>query len=206
MKRWVTISKIILINLIPLLGYLFFDWTLFEMAVVFLLETCAIYIVHEVDRYFINKETRFPFIFALIQFAFGLPVLASFTFVYSLICYTFTGDHGTSNKFYDDFINALSEIDYFWIMPILLIIEGLSVINKKLNNPNHQNISYKRMLRRMFYTHFYVIGSLFFVVLIPFGIVTKFLFVICFKVAMDYFVEDSRAWAKFLLWIKSFRS
>ncbi|MBN4072858.1 hypothetical protein JYT74_02335 [Crocinitomix catalasitica] len=72
-------------------GFIFFEWTVFEMAVVFLLETGAIYLVHEFDRYFINKKTRIPVFFSLIQLAFSVGFLCGLMWGYAIVAFLLSG-------------------------------------------------------------------------------------------------------------------
>lgn len=204
MQGRITLLKIILINLIPVFGYLFFDWTLFEMAVVFFLETCAIYLSHEIYRYFILKTTRLPFVYGLIQLFFTLPVLGGLMFTYGILTYFLTANNsGKAGKPFDNYLDALSEIELLWILLFLLLIEGFSLFQKKRTQTHFKKASSLRVFRRMFYTHFYVIGSLVVLLIIPFGPIAGIIFLIGLKIVMDYFVEDEFAWAKFKKWIKS---
>ncbi|MBN4072859.1 hypothetical protein JYT74_02340 [Crocinitomix catalasitica] len=57
------------------------------------------------------------------------------------------------------------------------------------------------MIRRLFYTHFYLAAALIVLLVFP-PEIGGLIFVIGFKVVMDYMVEDENAWRKFKSWIK----
>src|SRR5687768_13254415 len=74
MQRSLKIStlKLLLVNLIPVIGVIFFEWELFETAITYILETICVFLVFDIDQYFIDKDTRIPLPFALLQFIFTI--------------------------------------------------------------------------------------------------------------------------------------
>lgn len=97
--------RMLLIHLVPLFGILFLEWEIFDVAFVYILELCAGYLVYEIDTYFIDKKTRFPFIAAFFQFVITLMPLAGLLIAPSYILFVlFKPTAYYENIFENDFL------------------------------------------------------------------------------------------------------
>lgn len=191
MKNKLSIYKAVLINLIAIIGFFYFGWEIFEVAFIYILETFAIFFVFFVDRYFIVKETRYPFGFALVQLFFLVPTLGALLYSYTILVFMIAKIEDPNSK---NIVKPLNEQLGNMNLPLLLgtiiIIEAVNFYVKKRVRKNEKPATIYWNLQRLLIIHMYVILSSFAFVLFPFPTIYKIIFIIGFKVMVDFAVND----------------
>ena len=204
-KLKLAIVRLILIQLIPIVGVIFFEWQLFEIGVTYILETMAIYVAYELDHYFIDKRTRFLFPMALIQFALTMVTFSGMMFGSAMIIYIILTppiSNPSTNQFVNEFLYRLEEMEMGIAFAGLLVIELITYYIRKAKDTAHIANSTWRVVRRILYSHLYIVACL---VILSFFTQNLFVFIPFFiglKIAFDYSAEDERIfkalWLKFL--------
>lgn len=190
------ISKIVLINAFPIIGHFLFGWELFEVALTYIIETFVIFMIFFIYSYFIAKKTRYPIPFALIQLFFVIIPISGFMFLYILVAFTLTEPNlwGTKMKF-----NHLSDRldDYHFIQVIIcfFIIEGISFALRSKKIKKITTIWYN--IRKLLFVHLFLILFLIISAFIPPNLVIQVIFLVSFKILLDYVVENDQFVAKF---------
>jgi hypothetical protein len=202
-KLRIALIKLILVNLVPVAGFIFLDWDLFEIGVVYVLETAAIYIVYEIDIFFIDKRTRFPFPMALISFILTSVTFSALMFASVMIIYVIvTPPAATSAAFQRELEYRLLNLE--WEVPFAFLI-GLELITyyiRKAKTAAHIATSTWRVLRRILFSHLFLALSLIILGFLPQNLVTIIPFFIGLKMVLEYSAEDERLfkslWLRFL--------
>lgn len=206
LKKKLSILKIVLINAIPGIGFFFFDWELFEFAVIYLTETFILFIVFFVDRYFIVKETRYPFVFALIQLFF---VLFAFTvLIYAYITAAFYATNYSTSLRKGSAEAMLLQIDKMELQYIAIAILAFEIGNfiiKKNTKKDHKEKTIWFNLRKLLIIHVYLMIVLVISTIIPHNLIIMLAFIIIFKILLDYAVEDVEIMNKIRNWLVSLK-
>jgi hypothetical protein len=196
----IALLRLALVNLIPVIGVIFFEWELFEIGVSYVLETFAIYTVYEIDHFFIDKRTRLPFVFAFIQLVFALVTVAAFMFATILIIY-FILTPPDPHDFTKDLFRKLDRINLIIPLSVLITIEFITYYIRKSKDVLHQENSTWRVIRRILYSHLYISGSLMFLFFFPQSLVLFIPFFIGLKIVLEYSTEDERVFKALGVWI-----
>lgn len=188
-RPWYHIVKLILLNVVTLIGVIWFDWDLFEIGILYVLDTTVIYFVFELDSFFIDKKTRLPLFFALLQLSFtSIPFLGLMYFMGILTKYITTGTFNPDSFFYR------IEHMHFWIPGIFFLLsELIYYYTRKAHDPDAVAKNIWRIFRRILYSQIFLVislviasnvgNSLWFSVLVFMGL----------KLVMEYSGEDARA-------------
>lgn len=183
--------RLIIIQLIPVFGLLFFDWKLFDLAVLYILESMAIFFVFNLHQYFINKKTRYPFIFALIQLLFSLIFFSGFVYGYFVIIYVVTGEteHG---HFQNELYSRLMEMNFWTVLVVLIVFELISFYLKQARSETSAELNFLKVMKRLLYTHLFVIGGLILLVLTAGNVYLLYPLFILMKIAFELAQEDPK--------------
>lgn len=195
-NKIIRISKIIVPNLIPVVGIIFLDWGMFEVALTYLLETFLVFLIFFFDRYFIAKRTRYPAPFALIQLFFLLLPFGGLMYMYALICFMLTEEIPNPKKSFAYFERYMDDLQLWWVLAAMLIFEVINFIIKNQNGRQHKSSSIWYNLRKLLFVHLFVIGSSFILGFIHDDFIMPLIFVICFKIILDYAIEDEEFFFK----------
>ena len=167
------------------------EWSLFEIMILYLAETVAIMYVYFIERYFINKKTRYPFVFATIQLIFLTFFFGGLMFGYSIVL------HGISNiglppleKPIEATIEDLINMKWHFVLLLLFLLEVSSYVKKWMNLDDFEEISFKRTMRRFLFTHLFIFGALIICLILPFHILIVIFIIVGMKIILDYMVED----------------
>ncbi len=198
----ISLLRLALVNLIPVIGVIFFEWELFEIGVTYVLETFAIYTVYEIDHFFIDKRTRLPFVFAFIQLVFALVTVAAIMLASVLIIYIMiTPEVSTPQAFSNQFVLRLKNLNMLYPLITLLVVEFGTYYIRKSKDSAHIPNSTWRVIRRMLYSHLYISLSLMFLFFFPQSLVLFIPFFIGLKIVLEYSTEDERVFKALWTWI-----
>jgi len=196
LKLKITILKLILVNTITVVGLLFFDWEIFEVVVIYILESLAIYVVFNVRYFFLEPKTNYPFPLALIQLTISLVPFVAILYAQVAIIYGILTprsiDFALSFKFAAERVE-----DMELLIPLfsLICIETLTVFMQRRNQLKQTNqffISYSRVFIRILFSTLYLIPASFIVFLFNHNFVVSVIFMIGLRFIMEYSIEDER--------------
>jgi len=195
-KLKITILKLILVNTITVVGLLFFDWEIFEVVVIYILESLAIYVVFNVRYFFLEPKTNYPFPLALMQLAISLVPFVAILYAQVAIIYGIlaprSSDFALSFKFAAERVE-----DMELLIPLfsLICIEALTVFMQRRNQLKQTNqffISYSRVFIRILFSTLYLIPASFIVLLFNHNFIVSVIFMIGLRFIMEYSIEDER--------------
>ncbi|MEX1001438.1 MAG: DUF6498-containing protein [Crocinitomicaceae bacterium] len=190
MRRWLTIA---LVNLVPVIGVLFFDWEIFELALTYLLETAVIFLIFFIDRYFIDKRTRYPFIFACIQLFFLLFPFCGLVFAWVILTFSLTQpSFERSNLLFIALEEQFNAFNFFWVLLAMFLFKGLDYLLKNKSTRKHKSSALWYNLRRLLIIHLFVIVTGGIYGALPHNQVSGLFFIICLKIILDYLLENDR--------------
>lgn len=196
--------KLLFANLAPIAGVIFLHWDLFEIGICYILETICVYLSFEIDHFFIDKRTRFPFILALIQLAVTLVTFTAIMYASGMIIFVIlTPQFGDQNAFNQLFLDRIEEMQLVYPFLYLLILEFITYYIRKSKDLNHLSNSTWRVIRRILYSHLYIVGALLVLSVFPQNIFVFAPFFIGLKLVLEYSTEDERIFKA--LW-KSFKT
>ena len=196
-KKALRISKVVGLNLIPIVGIFLFNWEMFEVAMTYLLETFVAFIIMDFDKYFIDKKTRVGVFFGTLQLVFVLPVFVGFIFFYSVILYVITSNYNLGgDNMIDRLTRELLTPTYFYIIFALLIFESIHYAIKNKDGRNHKSSTIWFNIRKIFIVHFFILISVVFLGIFHGSSIVPILFLILFKVVLDYAMEDELFFTK----------
>jgi len=193
----IILIKLIAVQIIALIGFIFYDWALFEVSVVYLAESAVIYFVFNFDHYFIHPKTRYPIPFALIQMMFSLVFFSGMMFGYAVAVFFITNEAGeNAGKLINNLmLPKLQNMNLEYTIFVLLVVETVTyIIRKKKDKRAHLSNSFWRVMTRLLYLHLFIVSGLF--VLVVFAqnhYVTVPIFIIL-KMILDFATEDKRIW------------
>ncbi|MBI3134867.1 MAG: hypothetical protein HYZ14_09370 [Bacteroidetes bacterium] len=189
----ISILRLILVNLVPVVGVIFFDWELFEIAIAYILETICVYVVFDIDLFFIDKRTRFPVHFALIQFAFTMLTFSTLMYASAMIIFVIiTPPMSRTSDLTDLFEYKLRHMEILFPFITLFILELITYYIRKAKDTNHIANSTWRVIRRILYSHLYIVGALIVLAALPQNKVVFIPFFIGLKLILEYSTEDER--------------
>lgn len=196
-KKGLRISKVVALNLIPLAGIILFQWKMFEVAMTYLLETFVAFFIMDFDKYFVDKKTRVGLFFGVIQLLFILPLLIGFIFGYGVILYLITTNDQSEQKYMvEHMTNELFSPTYFYILLALFVFETIHYVIKNKDGRSHKSSSVWFNVRKILIVHFFIMLSVVVFGLFNDGTVIPILFLILFKVVLDYAMEDEQFFTK----------
>jgi len=188
-QRAIKIAKIILINAFPIIGHFLFEWGLFEVALTYIIETFVIFMIFFINSYFIVKETRYPIPFALIQLFFVIIPIVGFAFVYILVAFGITEPElAATQKDFKELIKRLDQYHLYQVIFSLFIIEGVSFGLRAKHQKKITTIWYN--LKKLMFVHLFIITFLIIYGFLPNWIITQIIFLVSFKIMLDYAVEN----------------
>lgn len=190
------IAAILLGNLIPIIGVLFFEWTMFEVAMTYLLETFIIFFIHEIDKTIFRKDTRLPFIFAFFQTSFLLPVTVGFLYVYSVLIFAITAEpYQRGEAFVKHLQREILHSNIEYLLIALILFESVVYIINNKDGRNHKTAKTWYVMRKILFVHLFIVGSVFLLAFIPLYLV-QIAFLIAFKIMLDFAIEDEQFFVK----------
>lgn len=156
----ISLIRLGLAQVIPIVGLLFFEWRLFDLAVLYILESVAVFFVFNFYQYFIRKETRYPIPFAIIQLLFALIFFSGVSYAYLVITYLITGEsaHG---HFADHMHERLLEMHFWSILLVILIFEFIGFFQKLRISKSTAHLNFIRVMKRQLFSYLFIIGGLF---------------------------------------------
>lgn len=198
----ISIVRLVLVNLIPVLGVIFLEWELFEIGITYILQTCAIYFVFELDYYFIDKHTRMHIVMSLIQLFFTALTFGGMMYGSALIMYTIiTPQVGEYNDFIEQFFTKLDRMQILFPATGMFVIELVTFYIRKSRDRTHATNNTWRVIRRILYSHLYMVACLLLLSAFPKNIFVMITFFIGLKIVLDYSVEDERVFKTIGQWI-----
>lgn len=198
--------KLILVNLVPIIGVIFLEWELFEIGITYILETCAIYLVYELDHYFIDKKTRIPIIMALLQLFFTSLTFGAMMYGSAMIMYIIiTPQTGEYNDFIDHFFTKLDRMQIVFPAVAMFVLEIISFYVRKSKDATHTANNTWRIIRRILYSHLYMVVCLIVFSVLPQNMYVMIPFFIGLKIILEYSVEDEKIYRNIGNWISERR-
>ena len=190
LRKW---GKIALINTIPLIGVLAFDWGIFELALTYLLETAVAFTVFFIDRCFIDKRSRYPFLFALIQLVFMLFPFCGLIFGWIVLTYFLTQPpFPRSDLMLESLATDFAQFDFYWVLLGFFVLEGINYAIKNRGGRKHKSSAVWFNLQKFFMVHLFVVFTGVIYSVLPHNFLTGLLFVIALKVLLDLLIGDER--------------
>lgn len=192
-KKYLSIGKIVAANLIPIVGVIFLNWGIFELALTYLLETAVIFLVFFIDKYFIDKKSRYPFFFACIQLFFLMFPFGGLIFGWAILVFSSTEPaFAKSNHMIEAMTRRLYDFDFWWILLAFFLFEGINYVVKNIDNRNHKSSSVWFNLRKLLIVHLFVIISSTIYGALPHNMITGLFLIIAFKIILDYLLESEK--------------
>ena len=199
-KEKIFFTRLILVNLMPVFGVAFLGWDAFWIALSYVVETLAIYIVFELDYYFIDRHSRFPFPFALLQFFFTmLPMTGLLTgSVYFIYWITEAGANAETDTIVKGVQRYIEDPDLPWVFAYLFIIELVTFYIRKARIMGYQAKNMWRVIRRILFAQLYLVAALTLLSAFPKNIIAFAIFIIGFKTVLEYSLEDKKFYQKIM--------
>jgi len=192
-KKKFRIIKIILFNAIPILGFAFLDWQLFEIAVAYILQTFVPFIIFFVDYHFFDKKNRYPFVFAVIQLFFLLIPFIGMMYVYGIIIFTITDNNfifsNKSNSF-ERMLWRLEDMNLELLLIAFFVIETIGYLIKRAADKHHKESKIWYNIRKILFVHVYIISFIALLLVFPDFLLIQVLFIVGFKILFDFAIED----------------
>lgn len=190
-----SLARLILVQLVPIVGVVFFDWDLFEIMMIYLVETLCIYIVFNFDHYFLQPKTRYPAPFAILQLGLSLLPFGGILLANALVVFYVLYETDDVNVHVSDlFARRLETLNLAVPFITLFILELVSYFVKKKLDKNHVNNGQWRVYRRILYTTLFIaIGSII-LSFFPHNLFIMVPFFIGLKMMMEFSTEDKRIW------------
>jgi hypothetical protein len=179
------------LNLIPLAGYLFFDWDAFELIVCYVIHSFAIFFLFTVNRFYIKKETRYPFFFASILMPIVVSVYAGFTYLYAWLAYRrcFELPEEFKKKENDLLMEKLMDMYPYWIFILIVVVEAVLMYGTRAVQKSNIRFSDTYMLWRMIVLHLFMAISVIIVGLMDTDGFGFLFYLIGFKIVIDLWFE-----------------
>lgn len=185
------IAKIIAPNLIPFAGILFLGWGIFEVAFAYLLETGVAFMVFFIDKWFIDKRTRYPFLWALLQLTFMVFPFGGLIFGWTILIFkTINPPYESNTIMFRDLSGHFAEIDLYWVLIPFFIIEMVAYYVKNGRGRKHKSSSVWYNLKKFLLVHFFVIICAAIYGALPHNTITGLFLIVLFKVVLDYLIES----------------
>jgi hypothetical protein len=192
-KKKFRIIKIILFNAIPILGFAFLDWRLFEIAVAYILQTFVPFIIFFVDYHFFDKKNRYPFVFALIQLFFLLIPFIGMMFAYGIVIFTITDNNFSfvkSANTFERMLRRVDDMDLNYLLLVFFIVETIGYLIKRAADQHHKESKIWYNIRKILFVHVYIISFIALLLIFPDFLLFQVLFIVGFKILFDFAIED----------------
>jgi len=192
-KKKFRIIKIILFNAIPILGFAFLDWQLFEIAIAYIIQTFVPFIIFFVDYHFFDKKNRYPFVFALIQLLFLLIPFIAMMYAYGLIIFTITDNNFNFRRgsaTFESMLRRLDDMNLEYLLLAFFIVEIIGYLIKRAANPHHKESKIWYNIRKILFVHVYIISFIALLLVFPDFLLFQVLFIVGFKILFDFAIED----------------
>src|SRR5688500_7292841 len=186
----IPVARVLISIIIPLVGYFFFEWKLFDVAMLYLLESVAIFFVFNFHQYFVRKETRYPVPFALIQLAFAIFFFGGMIMVYAVIAYGLSGE--ATGKIFGSFAPRIEAYNVPLVLSTVTFIELISFYAKLNKNKSLEDSNFFRVMKRLLYLHLLIIVGMIPLMLLAFSQALVFIVFIGMKVAYDMLMDNLR--------------
>ena len=187
----ISLARLVVIQLIPIIGLIFFEWQLFDLTVVYLLESVAVFFVFNFHQYFIQKSTRYPFGFALIQLLFSLIFFSGLMFGFLVVLYVVTGE-AKFGHFQDHMYHRLMLMNFWWVLLMLMILEFTSFYLKISRSKILVVLNFASAMKRILFTYLFVIGSLVLLLLTLGNHIILYTLLVIMKMIFEIAMEDPK--------------
>lgn len=196
-KQLQKFAKIIGFNLVPIIGLIFLDWGIFELAVTYLLETAVTFFIFSFDHFIINKKSRYPFIYGIIFMFFLMLPFLGLVYGWLILAYTMTHpDFATTQAMFSSLESFIRDFDIYWIIGTFLMIETIFYLLKNANGRKDKSSTIWHNLKRFLFIHLFVVSSAFIFSYVPHNNITALFFIIAFKIMLDYVLENEKTMDK----------
>lgn len=190
----ISIARIILIQLISVIGILVYDWALFEMVVVYLTESVVLYFVFNLNHYFIHPHTRYHPVFAFILLSFSVVLFSGLLLGYSIAAFYITQDVDENNReiIQAVFVPKMQSMNVPYIFMVLLVLELIIYYIRIAKDRKNIENSFWTVMNRLLFSHLFIAAGLALLVLFNgyhYLVVTLF---IAFKVILELFTMERR--------------
>jgi hypothetical protein len=154
----ITVVKLILVNLIPVIGVLFFHWEIFEIAVSYILESSAAFIVFNIDVNLVNKSTRRLPLAGIFQTVFFVGFFAMFMFFYVLILFAICEDP-PPDRMENTLFPELMDMHIWPVFTAFILLEMIVFYIKVKKELAHPEDNFWRVMNRFIYLHLLVFAG-----------------------------------------------
>lgn len=187
------IIKLSITNTVPLIGVFLLDWTFFEIGIFYLIDNLAYFITFQFDDTFIDKKTRLPLFFGLIQFAMMTAMFSIFVFTSSLIIYYMTYEKGSyeTQEYLEKFYRLIKGFNIEYIICFAVFLEMIAYYTQKRKDESHLENTTIKIIRKTIFTHLYLIVGLFIMTILPIDNLILAPLFIGLKFLSDYFNYES---------------
>lgn len=190
----ISLIRFLLIQLVSIVGIFLYDWALFEMVVVYLTESVALYFVFSFNHYVIHKQTRYGFLFGGIILAFSVVLFSGLLLGYSIAAFYITQDVSEydRNVLNQVFVPKIDSMHLPYVFGILFVLELVFYYIRISKNKKSIEDSYWRAMGRLLFSHILIAAGLALLVLFQ-GMhhLVVFLFILI-KLMVEIFTQEKR--------------
>jgi hypothetical protein len=195
--QMIRFAKVFVPNLIPIIGVLFFSWGIFELAFTYFLETGVAFLVFFIDRFFVAKDTRYPFFFALIQLWFLLFPFIGIIWGWIILTFSLTQPDFEENKhMFVALEQHVIEFNFYWVLVGFFVFEVINYFMKNKGGRNDKTSSVWFNLKKFLMVHLFVILCTFIYSILPHNTLTGLIFIMSLKIVLDYVLENDKTMHK----------
>ena len=185
-KSLLSYAEIVLGNMIPVIGIIFFQWSLFEISVIFLAQSCAKFLVFFVDNNFVRKSTRFPAETAIGQIIIFIPFFGGLVFGYILVLYAITGT-AEQGRLEDTLFPLLIQMQVIPLLIYFLSLEFVVFYSKIKNQLKHPDDNFYRVVINFFQLHILVVIGIILSVTFMSDLTPAYFLLVCLKISYEVY-------------------
>jgi len=151
----ISIARLIIVQLIPIIGLIFFNRTLFEIAMTYVIETCAIFFVFNIDNYFITNPKQHSKIAAIIEVPLILGFFVCIMILFIPLLYGICNPTGPARP-EDIVFPILFKMRVFEILVAFIVLEFIVFYAKTKKEMKHPDDNYWRLMGRFVFLYLFV--------------------------------------------------
>lgn len=156
-KQLIELVGIIGVNSLSIFCVLVLEWSIFEIAYLYIMQAGVVFALSYIHQYFINKKTREPFLIALLG---AISVLGTLIFIIlfmAVLIYSIVGpDYDKIQNMFADATYAIGNFNYYGVLIPVILFDTIIFIILKIASPlKEQETIWKNMLK-IFYLHAFI--------------------------------------------------
>lgn len=141
-----------------IVGVVLFEWDPLWLALSVILETAAIYMVFELDTFFVDRHSRLPFFFAVFQLAFTLLPFGGIMLGSAFLCQWILIGVGSDGRYDPSMMGKYLRDDNLpWLFVGFLLLELITFYIKKSHQSGYQRKFTRFVFKRVILTNLYLI-------------------------------------------------